>query len=39
MEKMIQSFVEQQQQQQQQPTAEVQQGQNPSRAAEGVMYG
>jgi len=35
MEKMIQSFVEQQQQ----PTAEVQQGQNPPRAAEGVMYG
>jgi uncharacterized protein len=37
MEKMIQSFVEQQQQQQRQPSAEVQQGQN-SRA-EGVMYG
>jgi uncharacterized protein len=35
MEKMIQSFVEQQQQRQ--PSAEVQQGQNPR--AEGVMYG
>ena len=34
MEKMIQSFVEQQQRQ---PSAEVQQGQNPR--AEGVMYG
>lgn len=36
MEKMIQSFVEQQQQQRQ-PSAEVQQGQNPR--PEGVMYG
>jgi uncharacterized protein len=35
MEKMIQSFVDQQQQ----PTAEAQQGQIPPRAAEGVMYG
>ncbi|HEY6885471.1 MAG TPA: PAC2 family protein [Nitrososphaeraceae archaeon] len=37
MEKMIQSFVDQQQQQR--PTAEMQQGQIPPKAAEGLMYG
>ena len=36
MEKMIQSFIDQQQQR---PTAEMQQGQIPPKAAEGLMYG